>query len=94
MIALSNPAPSGLWPIIKSQRTPSGLSLQSILVLLRARPLQLAGILVHYFGVPISPFKQSQKPSQISNTDSEIVIQKMYTRGVTLGMVRSTEIFP
>ena len=37
--------PSGLWLITKSQRTPSGLSLLSILVLLRVRPSPLAGIL-------------------------------------------------
>ena len=44
MTAPSSLAPSGLWLITKSQRTLSGLSLPSILVLLRVRPSQLAGI--------------------------------------------------
>lgn len=45
MTAPSSRVPSGLWPITKSQRTPSGLYLPSILVLLRAQRLQLADTL-------------------------------------------------
>ena len=45
MTAPSSLVQSGLWLIIKSQRTPSGLSIPLILVLARALQLPLAGIL-------------------------------------------------